>query len=70
MNVNANPIAEVVVIREAYASGPDKVVAIQYGEDARDVIARHYPGAIVDNMLGFDTPDGGSYVYDRVNVHR
>lgn len=60
----------IIVIREAFHESPDKVLGIEYSEDTRTVIARHYPGAVFDNIGGFDTPDGGSYLYDRTNVIR
>lgn len=61
------PTSYVIVVRRAYTDCPDRVLS--GGErDYERMIEKYYPGAVIDKCGGFDTPDGGSYVYDTSRV--
>ena len=53
----------ILVIRRAYSDCPEHV-AVLVTKSAEQVIAARYPGAVLDGCGGFDTTDGGSYLYD------
>lgn len=52
----------VVVVQRAYAEFPDMVIRPRIRETDQDAILRHYPTATFD-LSGFDTADGGSFIY-------
>lgn len=54
----------VVVVRRAFSDCPDMVLRPRLRETAEDAIRRHYPSAKFDGLSGFDTDDGGSFLYD------
>lgn len=65
--VDNPPTAYVIVVRRAYTDCPDRVLS--GGErDTERMIEKYYPGAVLDKCGGFDTPDGGSYLYDASRV--
>lgn len=61
------------MVREAYHDSPDRVILVKVGIDGVDTeapIRKYYPTAVFDNMGGFDTIDGRSYIYDLVGVSK
>lgn len=58
----------VVVVRRAFADSPDHVLRPRIRETAEDAILRHYPSAQFDGRSGFDTDDGGSWLYDAMKT--
>lgn len=56
----------VLIIREAYMDCPAHVVQL-VTKTAAQVIEAKYPGAVLDGNGGFDTPNGGSFLFDVVS---
>jgi len=58
----------VVVVRRAYSDSPESVIIRRSDESAEDAVVRHYPSASFDFDSGFDTSDGGSFLYDAMSA--
>ena len=67
---DARHLPRVVVVRRAYNDCPEGVYAIASGEDVYDTIRRHYPSATFEGFGGFDTEDGGSFLFDDMHITR
>lgn len=66
-NVPTPARIQVVVTREAYCDTPDQVLIVR-DDDVQGTIRAHYGDVAFDTCGGFDTKDGGSFVYDAMTA--